>query len=588
VTVTLRPMANLFAVAHRDAGFLDVMEERLRRSGEFAEVWRPAPGWVGAAAPLPEGIPDSPQIRERGFAFIEGRDRLESGSELDWLDRVARLTDERPHALGELPGDFSFLRFRGDGTATAVRACAGVAPLYVHRDSDRIAVGTRLKYFPCFLERPFRPDPLINALFQRALIFLDGRTFVEGISALPRGTFTTLEPGRPHATSSYWDPRPPTDQRLEPSPEHAQRLRSLLVEALRRDLDPAGRNLLTLSGGIDSGAVAALSVGTVGASISSLSFIPADEPDRSRILSFIDPLVERYEIKPATTLDLTGELRVRHLTEFPARPFPVMHPALCELGRISADREIRVMVGGEFGDDICGDWMRFTDWARYTSPMALVRNLKSLPFGDRRTPLLWLQRHLLDLIGRPRSALPARLDSWVHPELEAQYRARRRKILRFRARHRRPLGELQDRLELDAWVAMNWEATTELGIRRSIPFFAREMIELAFECSPSELFETGRRGLARRALAADVPHHTLFTDDRGTWQRKIGDRAIEVPTHLPNWIVPMLAPEWLGSGRPVPTYATAAALVRLLEIGNFLERAAQSKFAVEPPGNVGA
>jgi asparagine synthetase B (glutamine-hydrolysing) len=570
----LRPMANLFAVADRDSGFLDEMEGSLRRSGEFAEVWRPTPGWVAAAAPLPEGVPDSPEIRERGFCFIEGRDRLDSGSDLNWLDRVSRLTDERPHALAELPGDFSFLRFRDDGSATAVRACAGVAPLYIHRDGERLAVGTRLKYFPCLLPRQFRPDPLINVLFVNAPTFLDDRTFVEGVSALPRGTVTSLEAGRPHRTSSYWDPRPPDGRPVNPSPEHPRRFRSLLLDSLRRDLDPAGRNLLTLSGGIDSGALAALAVGVVGARISSLSLIPADEPDRSRILSFIDPLVERYRIEPAIKIDDTGELRVSHLTRIPAKPFQVTHPALCELGGIAATHDVRVLVGGEFGDDVSGDWMRLSDWARYTSPIALLRGRKALPFGDRRYALVWGKRRLLDFVGNPRSGFPPDLPEWVHPDLNAEYRARRREILRFRARHPRPLGELQDRVAHDAWVAMNWEGATELGIRRSVPFFTREMIELAFECHPSELFETGRRGIERRGLEADVPRQTLFREDRGTWRAETPDLPLRVPAELPEWIHPMVSPAWRQTPRPEATYDTAAGLVRLLEVGSFLDHAA--------------
>jgi hypothetical protein len=120
---------------------------------------------------------------------------------------------------------------------------------------------------------------------------------------------------------------------------------------------------------------------------------------------------------------------------------------------------------------------------------------------------------------------------------------------------------------------MNWEATTELGIRRSIPFFTREMLELAFECHPSELFETGRRGLARRGLADDVPRSTLFMDDRGTWPDDAPDRAIPLPPVLPDWVEPMVGPEWLQARRPEATYGNAASLVRLLEVGSFLTRA---------------
>jgi asparagine synthetase B (glutamine-hydrolysing) len=565
-------MANLFAVGDRDPEALGRMESRLRDSAEFAEVWRPGPAWVAAAAPLPEGVPDSPEIQGRGFAFIEGRDRLESGPGLDWLDRVERLVDERPHALDELPGDFSFLRFYRDGTATAVRACAGLAPLYVHRDGQQIAIATRLKHIPSFIGRRFIPDPLMNVIFPFAPTFLDGRTFVADISALPRGTFTSLEPGRPPSTSAYWDPRPPADEPLVPTPEHAERLRALLVEALERDLDPAGRNLLTLSGGIDSGCLAALAVGVVGARISSLSLVPPSDPARAHMLSFINPLVERYGIEPAIKVDNTNDLRVRHLRQMPALPSQVPHPALCELEGVASSQEVRVLLGGEFGDEICGDWMRFTDWVRYTSPWRLLRDRDSLPLDDRRIPLLWVQRRLLDLIGRPRSPFHSRLDPWVHPDLQHGYAGRRRSTLRHRARHPRPLGELQDRLELDALVPMNWEATTELGIRRSMPFFTRETIELAYECHPSELFETGRRGLERRALAADVPRSTLFMTDRGIWPRDLVEAPIQLPDELPAWASSMVSPRWLEHPRPKATYGNASSLVRMLEAGSSLDR----------------
>ena len=55
--LTLRPMANLFAVGDPDAEFLDRMEERLAATGEFDSVWRPAPGWVAGQAPLPDLSP---------------------------------------------------------------------------------------------------------------------------------------------------------------------------------------------------------------------------------------------------------------------------------------------------------------------------------------------------------------------------------------------------------------------------------------------------------------------------------------------------------------------------------------------------
>ena len=40
------------------------------------------------------------------------------------------------------------------------------------------------------------------------MIFPYGRTFVDGVSILPRGSRTELLPGRAPRTRSYWSPRP--------------------------------------------------------------------------------------------------------------------------------------------------------------------------------------------------------------------------------------------------------------------------------------------------------------------------------------------------------------------------------------------
>src|SRR4051794_34470918 len=214
----LRPMANLFAVADREPGYLDRTAERLVASEEFDVVWRPAPGWVAAQALLPESEPDGEAVRARGFAFTEGRDRIQPGDDLGRLERAAELADRSPERMDELPGDFGFVRFRAEGTALAVRSCGGRVPLYLHRgERGRVAVGTRLGYFPRFLPTRFRADPLINAGWDRApLRLIDGRTFVEGVSILPRASATELAADRVPRTASYWDPRPHRGDELHP------------------------------------------------------------------------------------------------------------------------------------------------------------------------------------------------------------------------------------------------------------------------------------------------------------------------------------------------------------------------------------
>ena len=279
----LRPMANLFVLADPDPGFLDAIERTLREGGEFAHTWRPAPGWLAAQAPLPEGKDDGEELRSRGLAFVEGRDRLERGTDPAWPEQAAELADRAPDRLAELPGDFCFLRFRPNGTALAVRSCGGLAPLYLHRrQGGGLALATLLNYIPRFLPDRFRPDPLINAAWHDSLTFIDGRTFVVGISILPRATYTELAPGRAPRTVRYWDPRPAEGEEPQPSAEHPRELRRILIETLERDLDPAGRNLVSLSGGVDSSSIAALAAGTLGLGLSSwsLAAVRARAPSR--------------------------------------------------------------------------------------------------------------------------------------------------------------------------------------------------------------------------------------------------------------------------------------------------------------------
>jgi asparagine synthetase B (glutamine-hydrolysing) len=568
----LRPMANLFAVADGDASFLDSIEGLLRADAGFAEVWRPAPGWVAAAAPLPDAEPDGEEVRGRGFAFAEGRDRLDGGAGLEWIDRVARLADRTPTALDELPGDFGFLRFRGDGSALAVRSCGGLAPLYVYRRPSGVAVGTLLNYFTRFLPGRFTLDPLVNATWGTVPILIDDRTFLEGVSIVPRGSHARLEPGRAPIVDAYWDPRQGEGDGPTPDPEHAARLRELLIETLSRDLDSRGRNLLTLSGGVDSTSLGALSVGVVGRKLSSFSLIPGYEPERSHELSFIDPLIERYGIEPANKLEISEEVRERWRRASPGLPFQILHPALCELPRICREQEVRVLVGGEFADEVCGEMGRIFDWARCTPPWSLIRGARSLPFG-RRDYLRWGKTRLLDAVGRTRIRFPYELPEWVHPDVKAEYAEWLRRRRLERARGTGLLRELEDGAAADGWVAMNWEGTTPLGVRRSIPFFTRECLELAFECHPRELLGPGKKRLLRSALGGDVPSHNLMRADKGGWGARDRNRKLRFEGQLPDGLERVVRADWLPAPPGPFLDRDAVGLLRLPRLAEYLRAA---------------
>jgi len=568
--LTLPPLANFFAVCERDPRLLDSLEEELAAGAEFDLVWRPAPGWIAASAPLPGSEADPERVRASGFAFMEGRDRLEPGRGPDWLERLGGLCDRSPERLGELPGDFTLLRFRPDGSALAVRSAGGKVPLYLHRrDGGGLAVGTLLNYFPRLLPGEFRADPLVNASWARALTssFIDGRTFVEGVSILPRGSHSELSAERPPRTGVYWDPRPEAGATPEPSPEHARELRRLLIETLERELDPQGANLLLFSGGVDSAALGALIGGTLGRDQSSWSMLPGSEPGLSIELSYIDPIVEQFGIEPTHRRQLTEEAHRRWINDAPGLPFQILHPALCDLPNVSAEQEVRVVVSGMFADEVCGERKRLHDWALHTSAWDLVTG--PLPFG-RRDYLRWARRRLQRAIGHPQIDFMD-LDEWVPGPVQAEFQdwiADRKRAL---ARDRRPLGELAARAEADAWVAMYWEGTSPLGARPLLPFFNREVLELAFRCHPRDLLGPGKKRLLRDALRNDVPARNLMREDRGEWTGHSDARWV-LDEGIPAGAAPLVRTDWLADPPPDLPFMEGTRLTAALRVAGFLER----------------
>lgn len=577
----LRPMANLLAVADPDADFLNRVEERLREAGEFDRVWRPTDGWVVGQAALPESDPGSVDLQSEGFVFAEGRDRLERGGEPGWVDQLTEIADRAPERLCELPGDFAFFRFRPDGSMLAVRSCAGLVPFYLERRRERIAVATLHSYFPRFLPGTYEADALMTAAWGATLHFIDGRTFLEGVSALPSASYTEVSLRRPLRTRIYWDPRPATVPSATPDPARPRVLRELLIEVLERDLDPGGRNLATLSGGVDSSSVVALAAGTVGRGLSTWSMIPQMEPGRSHELSFINPLVRQFGVREARITELTFSTQERWVREAPALPFRVGHPALCELPRICAEQEIRVLVGGEFADEVAGHWARIGDWCRHTSLRELLTRRVTPPFGPRDY-LVWTKRRLLEAIGRPTLTSRDSLPTWALPEIKAEYSEWRRRQRTALDRDARPLRELAEHVAGEGWVAMNWEAASTLGVRRSLPFYNREVLEFAFACHPHELLGPGPKRLLRNGLREDVPERNLERPDKGSRLQRRPGRCREPVSVASQDGIPRAAHrfatvDWLPVSPPDALQVDILSLRSTLRVARYLEdQAAES------------
>lgn len=566
--MSLPPLANLFAVYDPDPVTSSARLADLRGSGEFRTISPPGPGWIVAVSPLPGEVNGRHTLPRGAVEFVEGADLLH-----DRLPELCRVVDETPDRLAQFPGDFGFVRFRLDGSATAVRSCGGLVPLYVTRSGERMAVATRLgdlvRYGP---DEP-RLDPLLNAVWAAGWsLFLEGRTFLAGVSILGRGCFAQLTPGRPIVRAQYWDPRPRHIERPSPARanEHVVRLRSLLVAKLERDLDPDGHNLLTLSGGVDSSSLAALTRQAVGRRFSTWSLLPENDELFKREMSYIEPLVCGLGVERMRIVRLRKETHLALLRAAPRAVFYVLHQALCDLPAVLGEGEVRVLFGGEFADEVCGSRFTIPDWAFGTSLPRLVAGVRRLPLG-RHDVVSWAKHRLLGITGRPKLPFPSALGEFVKAEVAEEYRA-------WAADRRRAAGAeppikryLALQAEKDGFVAMNWEATSALGVRRSFPFFNREVLELAFECHPSELVGPGTKKLLRAALANDVPPRNLHRPDKGHWGGNARALQVESSGPLPAGLEAVVRPDWYPTPPPLMDLLTARSLTALAVFAGSLE-----------------
>jgi asparagine synthase (glutamine-hydrolysing) len=474
-----------------------------------------------------------------GLAFAQGRDEI-AASDLEW-DQVASLVSERPERLPELPGDFGLLHVSRTGEATVVRSASGLVPFYIAGGGERWTVATTLQAMLRFHPEDLELDPLVNAIWTSGYDAApDRRTFLAGVRVLGRGEFLRLG-GERAGFGRWWQPRRSGEPR--PAPDHAERLRTALISTLERELDPNGGNLLALSGGVDSSAVGALAAGLLGREVSTLTVLPDDEPSRTRDLRYIDALTDAVGFRRRKMVRVDPDRRLALLDE-PGVPFHVLQPYLCLLRSVASEWPVSVLVGGEFADHTVGSSLTLWDWARHTSARGLWASRRTLPTGpvDVRR---WFEWRLGRALRRPPVPWPSELPALLRAELGAEYREWFHDRRRAAARDDGPMPYLSMFLERQGFLGMHWEVTSALGVRRCFPFVTRELLELAFECHPSELVGPGTKRLLRAALSGDVPRTNLERSDKGRpGPSGVEDRRWRWSGEIPEALEAVLAPGW--------------------------------------------
>lgn len=562
--MTRPALADFVAVHAADARTLVGHERRLREAG-FAEISRAVGGWLLAVQPLPDSAADGAALRDAGFVFAEGRERVLPSASRAEVAGLGALLERAPTRLDTLPGDFTFVRLGPSGSAELVRSAAGRVPLYFHAGVDQVAIASRFGDLVRVVPPTLGLDPLVAACWTwLEPAFPSGRSFLRGTRALPAGCFARIAPGEEHVRR-YWEPM----GRVAPLPsprsrrEHAAELRERLLAYLRRELDPTGGNLLTLSGGVDSSVLAALIRGPLGLPLDTLSFVPPKRhPAHSRELGYIAPLVQSLGVGHAHYVTAEEPTLAAILGGAPDVAIPMAHIALAHLPTLKAEHPVKVFIAGEWADDLLGGPQRLPDWAAQVPLTGLVT--RSLPTGPRDVGRV-LKHRALRWLGHPMLGLPAPLPALFAPsvrEEHADWVADERRRLLAKPE---PLQHFAALVSKADWIALHWETLSELGVRRAWPFWHRELIELCASVHPSELFGPGTKLPLRTACRGLVPDRNLDRPDKGHWAGAEADPVVPWGVALPAVLRGVVRPDWLECP-PASVRRSERSVLRLLMV----------------------
>lgn len=553
------PLSNWFAVRCADLAQRKHLLDLLHEDGRFDEVAELG-SWITAGARFPRTVEDTAEVRRAGLFFIEGRDdALRYGS----AEQLGNLAHEYPEALGRVPGDFSFLALRADGTGAAVRACAGLAPLYHAERPGYVAVGTQLVYFLRFLPEAPPVDLFTLSVWACAhMVFPDRRTSLAGVFSVPRGSFLRIR-GRHCSLGRYWDPRPaslnPPDAQTRA--EHVARLRELLRHHVERDLRFAMYPVVALSGGLDSLSLACVAVRELKLSITALSVLGPPSPNRERELSYMREVTTASELIRHHQVVVGPEELGGLAALTPPSLFPVLHPILGAVRQLHHQRPVDVLLSGDFADQVCGSILSIADWTEQVSLGPVLRSAERAL--GRKDTLRWLKHRGLRSLGRRFYPFEYSPPPFLHERWKRQYAAW---ILEQKLRHAsdiRPRPILAAHAGAQAWIDMSWELLGPLGIRRSLPFWSRAMLELGFACHATELFGPGTKKILREAVRGLVPERILRRTGKSR-RTLVHPAGLSCQVAVPPELVPLFAPGWLDLGARQLTYLEYTTLSRIL------------------------
>src|SRR5581483_2944420 len=231
-------------------------------------------------------------------------------------------------ALDRFNGMFAFAVWDRDRRELLLaRDRYGVKPLYWARVGDTFVFGSEVKAL--LAQGAYRPAMDVEGLLEYFTFqnFLTDRTLFEGVRLLPAGSYLQLraQPATELEPKRYWDFHFAEPDAVADKREYLEELNRLFVQAVNRQLVSDVPVSSYLSGGTDSGSIAAVAAGqlpnlrtfTVGFDMHSASGMETnfDERERAEHLSYLLQ-TEHYEmVLKAGDLERAMARLVWHLEE---------------------------------------------------------------------------------------------------------------------------------------------------------------------------------------------------------------------------------------------------------------------------------
>jgi asparagine synthase (glutamine-hydrolysing) len=425
-----------------------------------------------------------------------------------------------------LEGMFAFAAFNpATGRLIAARDRFGIKPLYVWRSAHRIALASEIKQFLAVPQFRARLNvPRARDFLELGLTDHTADTLWQDVSIVPPGEALILDLGAAGTLSvrrHRWY-RPP-EGAVRPQRPYADRVAHLaqaLCESIADHVPNDVPTAVSLSGGLDSSAIAGLSL----APLPCFSLVHEDPSvDESRFAQSVATHLDRRLIPVRLAGEELPEVVasvVRQLDE----PFPSMSVvAQWALFRAARAEGIRVMLTGQGADELLGGYpfllgpllaslLRGGQWRHLGREVLAQRRLHgkscAAQLGALAATLMpsrWLKR--------------ASARSWCDPQLARARLA----IARGNACDRAAEGLAAFRHDLlgaaNLSMLLRYEDRTAMahGIEARPPFLDRRVVEAALEFSAGELVAQGiaKRPL-REAAASVLPADVLArTDKRG-------------------------------------------------------------------------